>query len=157
MKLSQIISEKATITQGRDQEEMAYLQRAADLLSDHLNLNSHDITISLDPPMDLDKTQTGVTIGIGKRPNKIFIMIDSGISTGEKVKTLAHEMIHALQLATGRLAILELKNGKITAEWEGETLKNIRYSRSNPWEIEAHTKDKELQRLVIDQLGNFTR
>lgn len=157
MKLSQIISEKATITQGRDQGEMAYLQRAADLLSDHLNLNSHDITISLDPPMDLDKTQTGVTIGIGKRPNKIFIMIDSGISTGEKVKTLAHEMIHALQLATGRLAILELKNGKITAEWEGETLKNIRYSRSNPWEIEAHTKDKELQRLVIDQLGNFTR
>lgn len=157
MKIFDIIPEKAQITQGKDKAEVEYLQRAADFLSDYLNLDDHNILISLDPPMDLDNTQTGVTIAMGKNPNKIFIMIDKGISTGEKVRTLAHEMIHALQIASGRLVILELKDGKIRGQWEGETFNDLKYSRSNPWEVEAHTKDKELQRMVIDELGNFTR
>ena len=156
MKVSQIISERAQVTQGKDKAEMAYLQRAADLLHDELGLDAHDVTISFDPPMDLDKTQYGVTIGIGRKPKKIFIMVDKGLSTGEKVRILAHEMVHAQQIASGRLAILGLDDGKIRGEWEGEEFNPRRYSKSNPWEVEAYTKEKTLQRMVIDRLGNFT-
>lgn len=155
MKLSQMIIEKAKVTQGDNPKEMEYLQRAADLLADTLSVEGNEITISFDPPMDLDKSQHGVTIGLGRNPKKIFIMIDRGLSTGEKVRTLAHEMVHVNQLASGRLVILELKDGNISGEWEGEPFKLARYSSSNPWEIEAYTKEKELRQLVVDEIGNF--
>jgi len=155
MKVKDIILERATITQGKDKAEMAYLTKVAEFLSNHLGIDNTELTISLDPPVDLDKSQYGVTVGIGHKPKKIFIMLDSGLSTGEKIRTLAHEMVHAHQIARGDLAILSLEDGKIKGEWEGEEFNFIRYSRSNPWEVEAYTKEKTLHKLVINKIGNY--
>ena len=155
MKLRDILTEKVSITQGASGKELDYLQDAADLLAKQLGLSDQNIVVSFDPPMDLDKTQTGVTIGIGKHPNKIFVMVDKGLSMGEKLFTLCHEMVHVQQLASGRLAFTEIKDGKVSGEWEGEKFDNIKYSRSNPWEVEAHTKDKQLREFVLKKLGNF--
>jgi len=155
MKFIQSLLEQAKVKNSDSTEELQYLQKAADILSQELQLDNHEVLITFDPPYDLDKSQYGVTVGIGKIPKKIFIMVDKNISTGEKVRTLAHEMVHAQQLAQGRLVINGLTDGKITGEWEGKEFGNIRYTKSNPWEIEAHTREKELQRFVIDTLGNF--
>lgn len=155
MRLSHILKEKARVQKAESPEELEYLQKAANLLADNLNIADREIIITFDPPYDLDKNQYGATVGVGKKPNKIFILIDKGISTGEKVRTLAHEMVHAQQISSGRLVISELKNKKINGEWEGEPFTNTQYSKSNPWEIEAHTKEKELQRYIIKKLGNF--
>lgn len=156
MKVKHIITERATVQGVKDNEELEYLKKAADLLVDTLDLEDHNIIVSFDPPYDLDKEQHGVTIGIGESPNKIFILIDKGLSTGEKIRVLAHELIHAKQIAKGELVILGLENGKIKGRWQGEEFKNVKYSKRNPWEVEAHRKEKELQRFIIDQLGNFT-
>ena len=137
-------------------EELQYLQKAADILAQKLDIDNQEIIITFDPPYDLDKSQDGATVGMGKHPKKIFILIDKNLSTGEKVKNLAHEMVHAQQLADGRLVINSLDGGKISGEWEGQSYDDLKYSRSNPWEIEAHTREKELHRFVISELGNFT-
>ncbi len=156
MKLKHIITERATVTQGATGKELDYLQDAADLLTKHLGLGDQSITISFDPPVDLDNSQTGVTVGIGRPPNKIFVMVDKNLSVGEKLLTLAHEMVHVKQLASGRLVFDKLENGKVSGEWEGEKFDEVKYSRNNPWEIEAHTKDKELRSFILKELGNFT-
>lgn len=154
MKLSSI-TERARVQNAKQSEELQYLQRAADLLAQELDLEDKEISITFDPPYDLDKTQYGATIGLGRSPKKIFIFVDKGIPTGEKLRALAHEMIHAQQLASGKLAILDFSNGKISGEWEGEPFDHTRYSKSNPWEVEAYKREKELQRFIIDKLGNF--
>ena len=155
MKLRDIITERVSITQGAQGKELDYLQDAADLLAKQLGVSDKNIVVSFDPPYDLDSTQTGVTIGLGKNPNKIFVMVDKGLSMGEKVLTLCHEMVHVQQLASGRLVFAELKDGKVSGEWEGDKFDNIKYSRRNPWEVEAHTKDKQLRDFVLKKLGNF--
>ena len=156
MKLSHILHEKANVAQGVDEAELAYLQKAADLLSRELKVDNHNITISFDPPMDLDNSQYGVTIGLGHKPQKIFIMVDKGLSTGDKLLNLCHEMVHAQQLAHGHLTIEVLKDGQISGEWNGKKFSSLKYSKANPWEVEAHTKDKQLRKWVVEQLGNFT-
>lgn len=155
MKLSTILQERAKVQNVNDSDELQYLQRAADLLASNLDIDDKEIVITFDPPYDLDKTQYGATIGLGEKPQKIFILIDKGISTGEKVRALAHEMVHAHQIASGKLVIEKLKNGKITGSWDGEEFDFTRYSKSNPWEVEAYTQEKILQRKVIEELGNF--
>lgn len=155
MKLKHIITERATVTQGATGKELDYLQDAADLLVRHLGLGDQSVTISFDPPMDLDGSQSGVTIGLGRPPNKIFVMVDKNQSVGEKLLTLSHEMVHVKQLASGRLVFDKLENGKVSGEWEGEKFDEAKYSRNNPWEVEAHTKDKELRDYILKELGNF--
>jgi hypothetical protein len=155
MKLIPTLLEKTTVKAASSPEELEYLQRAADFLANRLDIDGFEILVTFDPPYDLDKSQDGATIGLGKPPKKIFVLVDKNLSTGEKVRTLAHEMIHAQQLAQGRLVITSLENGKISGEWEGQEYDHIKYSRANPWEVEAHTHDKELQRLVVSELGNF--
>lgn len=156
MKLKRIITERAKVTQGANGKELDYLQDAADLLMKTLGIQDQTVVISFDPPMDLDSSQSGVTIGMGRPPKQIFIMVDKNTSMGEKVLTLAHEMVHVSQLASGRLVFDKLENGKVSGEWEGDSFDQAKYSRSNPWEVEAHTKDKTLRDLVLKQLGNFS-
>lgn len=155
MKLSHIISEKARVQNASKSEALQYLENAANILADFLDISDKEIIITFDPPYELDPSQEGATLGLGRKPNKIFIFVDKGLSVGENLRTLAHEMVHAQQLASGRLSILDFKNGKISGEWEGEPFDDLRYSERNPWELEARTKEKELQRMVIDEIGNF--
>jgi hypothetical protein len=159
MKVYQILNEKAKITQGQDKNEMQYLQQVADLLTDELGVSHNNITISLNPPasLDLDKSQNGLTIGMGRKPSEIFIIVDRGLTTAEKVRVLAHEMVHVHQISRGDLALLELVDGKVTGEWQGEPFDFVRYSKSNPWEVEAYTREKELHRFVISKLGNYNQ
>jgi len=154
MKISTIL-ERSRVQNATESEELQYLQKAADLLSNELDLNDREVTITFDPPYDLDASQYGATIGLGRSPKKIFIFVDKDISTGEKLRALAHEMVHAQQLASGKLAILNFEKGQISGEWDGEPFEFLRYSKSNPWEVEAYTKEKSLQKFVINKLGNF--
>jgi hypothetical protein len=157
MKLSHIISEKARVQNASDSEEFQYLQDAANIIAEVLDISDIDIQITFDPPYDLDPSQEGATLGLGRNPKKIFIFVDKGLSTGDNLRILAHEMVHAQQLATGKLSILDFKNGKISGEWKGKKFDDLRYSDRNPWELEARTKERQLQRMVIDQIGNFVK
>lgn len=60
---------------------------------------------------------------------------------------LAHEMVHALQLASGRLIQggFVMVDHRLAAQniWEGEELIGVPYDEQ-PWEIEAYKLEKEV-------------
>ena len=153
--LNPSITDQVVITQGATGKELLYLQQAAILLADKLNVFNQSVTISFNPPVCLDDSQHGVTIGLGEKLNKIFVMITNNLTIGEKLLTLAHEMVHVSQLFSRKLVFNKLEGGQICGEWDGEMFDNIKYSRRNPWEIEAHTDDKNLKDYVLNELGNF--
>ena len=160
MKLYQILGERATVYRVNNDTEADYLQKATDLLADELGINDREITVNFDPPQELlkklgDKKFQGATIGLNNSPNKIFILINKHLSTGEKVATLSHEMVHAKQMADGRLSMILSKDGSVHMEWEGESFEFKGYSNSAPWEIEATTQEKSLRQFVIDSIGNY--
>ena len=160
MKLYQILGERATVHRVNDDKEANYLQQATDLLADELGIADREITVNFDPPQELlkklgDKKFQGATIGLNHSPNKIFVLINKHLSTGEKVATLSHEMVHARQMADGRLTMLLAKDGSVRIEWEGEYFEFKGYSNSAPWEIEATTQEKPLRQFVIDNIGNY--
>jgi len=160
MKLYQIIDERATIHHVNDLKEFNYLQRVTDLLGNELNINDREITVNFNPPQDLlkklgDRKFQGATIGLNRSPDKFFILINKHLSTGEKVATLSHEMVHAKQMADGRLVMLLSKDGSVHMEWEGKSFEFKGYSNSAPWEIEATTQEKSLRQFVIDKIGNY--
>lgn len=64
---------------------------------------------------------------------------------------IAHEMIHAVQILTGRLVHtgLFLDDGVISYKWifDGEEYQNLKYN-DQPWEDEAYEYEKEIYEAV---------
>ena len=157
MKLYQILDERATVHRVNNESEADYLQNVTDLLADKLGISDREITVNFNPPQELlkklgDRKFQGATIGLNNSPDKIFVLINQHLSTGEKVATLSHEMVHAKQMADGRLAMMLSKDGSVHMEWEGESFEFKGYSNSAPWEIEATTQEKSLRQFVIDNI-----
>jgi hypothetical protein len=65
------------------------------------------------------------------KPSSFMIEVDRSLNKEEKLKTLAHEMVHIKQYSLGYL------NESMT-RWRGEKIlnNNIKYE-DRPWEIEA--------------------
>lgn len=155
MHLYDIIKESSV--QGlSDQRQVEYFTKALELLKKKLGVNK-ELAVTFKPPYDLDPSQHGACVALGENPSKIFIFIDGnkGLSNTEMLQTLCHEMVHAHQFARGDLKILELKGSKFRGMWEGKEIV-AKYSRSNPWEVEAHSKDRPLTLEIIQELGNLT-
>lgn len=155
MHLYDIIKESAV--QGlSDQRQVDYFTKATKLLKSKLGI-SKELVVTFKPPYDLDPSQHGACVALGENPAKIFILIDGnkGLSNNEMLLALCHEMIHAHQFARGDLKILELKGNKFKGVWQGEEI-IAKYSRSNPWEVEAHKDERPLMMEIIDELGNLT-
>lgn len=64
---------------------------------------------------------------------------------------IAHEMVHAVQILTGRLIHtgLTLHEGVMSYKWlfDGEEYQNLKYS-DQPWENEAYDNEKEIYQAV---------
>lgn len=141
---------------GLKPNEQQYFTKAVEFLRAELSIPaSVKIDIAFNPKMHLDAGQSGLTIPNPSSKNHIFIFIAPGLSNGERVMTVAHEFIHVEHLVTGRMTI-ELKDGKYAVTWEDEPVEELKYSRSNPWEVDAHSRDNQLGRKLISKIGNLT-
>lgn len=67
---------------------------------------------------------------------EVFITINDNLPLEEKKLALAHEMVHALQLASGRLDCEKLT-------FDGRCYRGINY-KEQPHEIEAYALEKEI-------------
>ena len=71
-------------------------------------------------------------------------------------RNIAHEMIHAEQIISGRLQdlglqILDAGDSQVLAKvaiWQGETHTNTMYD-DQPWEIEAYAREEEVMREAL--------
>jgi hypothetical protein len=127
-----------------------YIQRVAE----YLRLDDYDTFIELNIQKKCDSDAGGYAHG---DDNDVSIEI-ARTCMGEKYSrkeimiNIAHEMIHAQQLASGRLYNKGFVFKKINSkekclayayEWEGETYIDTPYDEQ-PWEIEAYTMEKEV-------------
>lgn len=72
------------------------------------------------------------------RPKQYSMRVDSTGDLRRILETVAHEMVHVSQFATGRW--VELYKTKQT-RWEGKVLKKLPQYWDRPWEIEAHGRE----------------
>lgn len=81
------------------------------------------------------------------RPRDFRILLDRSIDKVDIVETIAHEMVHVWQFATGKL--VDLADGR--SKYDGH-----KYDRDDmpygelPWEVEAYGMEEGLIRLWID-------
>lgn len=77
------------------------------------------------------------------------IVVQRDHSIDQQLETIAHESVHVIQRATGRLQFRAWKtDSKVHARWDGADLgprEGIAY-RSRPWEIEAFAAEAPLVR-----------
>ena len=78
------------------------------------------------------------------RPREFIIIVDAGLDILETVETLAHEMVHVKQGATGEMTRLEHVDPHMV-RWQGERtlFKDVHYY-DFPWEIEAYGRQQGL-------------
>jgi hypothetical protein len=95
-----------------------------------------DIRIVVDEDLYRDDNMLGCCYwrDRGRRPWKFDLAVDRNLSRRSMLGTLAHEMAHIKQYATGQLRD-DLRGNK--TRWEGKHLESLPYYEQ-PWEIEAH-------------------
>lgn len=137
-----------------DKKLIAYIERVAE----HLGLFDMDAFIDVNFEKecaqgaggycDGDEEDIAIEIArndrLGRVPRKNLMI------------NIAHEMIHAQQIASGRL----INNGLIMRDvgnerelayahtWEGERVVNIPYD-DQPWEIEAYAREEEVYEACL--------
>mgnify|MGYP001207091043 FL=1 len=84
------------------------------------------------------------------RPKEFTIRVDKSYSLRRMLESIAHEMVHVAQFATGRW--VELENTKIT-RFEGKEYKKLPNYWNRPWEIEAHGREVGLFLQWVEKEG----
>ena len=84
------------------------------------------------------------------RPKQYAMRIDNSVKMRRILETVAHEMVHVSQFATGRW--VEMYKTKKT-KWEGKILKKVPQYWDRPWEIEAHGREIGLFLQWVDTMG----
>lgn len=82
------------------------------------------------------------------RPKWFTMQVDSSVNRRRMLETVAHEMVHVQQFATGRL--VERSND---TRWEGKVLKKQPDYWDRPWEIEAHGRELGLFLTWVQDRG----
>jgi hypothetical protein len=76
----------------------------------------------------------------------IYIFLDSRLTIGRLMLTLAHEMVHAYQIAKGLLFYHEL-DGIEFILWRGKLMIDVDYY-DRPWEKQAYARQVELVKAL---------
>lgn len=102
---------------------------------------------------DMDDGDVAIEIATHVQGEKLPIV--------DVLQNIAHEMIHAEQMASGRMKDFGIQLASAgdcqtmvhAVEWEGEVLTNVKYD-DQPWEIEAYSYE-ELLREEASQVLPF--
>lgn len=110
------------------------------------------LTVNVSVKKGEDRGATYTTCYINKTP----VEFDIELNPSEEIsilQTLAHEMVHVKQFATGELRLLTRKG--MAARWNNEPWKNSKdemdYYYDSPWEIEAFGRESGLFIRFISQ------
>lgn len=117
--------------------------------SNLMSRTRNPIYINIQPSKTLAEKQGVYGDCMDEGDREFTIRIDTSISLDDMVSTIIHEMIHVQQYLTKRLrqpyfgkAVFE----RVDYDWD------MPYD-DRPWEIEAHTKEKQLKEAFDSQRG----
>jgi hypothetical protein len=125
----------------RNSGKRAFLEAATALFIKELKLEKfkHKLLISTKKNLIAEEGARGMA---SKLPdNTLVVILDSRLDIEKMVETLAHEMVHIKQLASGKLQWKYIR-GKETPFWLGKKVVASYYNR--PWEIQAWSQQMVL-------------
>ena len=104
--------------------------------------------INIRPIPKLTETQGVNGDCMDEEDREFTIRIDVSLPLNEMISTILHEMVHVQQFLSGKLK--QPRPGKavykrVDYDWEMDY-------NDRPWEIEAHTKEKQLAEAFNDRL-----
>lgn len=104
--------------------------------------------INIRPIPKLTETQGVNGDCMDEEDREFTIRIDVSLPLNEMISTILHEMVHVQQFLSGKLK--QPQPGKavykrVDYDWEMDY-------NDRPWEIEAHTKEKQLAEAFNDRL-----
>ena len=125
-----------------------------------LDLDKYDSDIRLDLMKKCDGDAGGYCYGDAEDIDiEIATHVQGEALDIETIKTnIAHEMIHAQQIASGRLndhgiQIVDECLVKV-AEWDGEYHTNTKYD-DQPWEIDAYAREAQVAQEAKEMLAQW--
>jgi hypothetical protein len=121
------------------------------LMSDKL-ADSIEVDIEITPKLFKEDGNIGDVIWEDKnhRPKQYCMRVDNSVKLRRVLETVAHEMTHISQFASGRW--IEMYKSKQT-KWEGKLLKKVPDYWDRPWEIEAHGREVGLFIQWVETMG----
>lgn len=114
------------------------LELATKFLRKELKLekSKYALTVYNAPGLRKREGFNGICSKMGER--EITIIVDGGLGESELIQCIAHEMVHAKQIAKGQLQ-LDTKNRQL---WLGQRVNKEYHER--PWEQEAFARERIL-------------
>lgn len=141
-------AENVDIAESPSYEMSTYVHKVAQLLGvstlpGHVELEFVEDLGKFAGLVDGDEDQVDISIA------KVF---DGERVDEEQMKiNIAHEMIHAVQILSGRLIHtgLSLQDGVMSYKWifDGEEYQNLKYT-DQPWENEAYDNEEEVYKAI---------
>ena len=86
----------------------------------------------------LSKTESMSGLATELPDKNLVVFLDSGLSWEKMLTTLAHEMVHVKQMATGKLKYKTIK-GNTYAYWNGKRV--VKDYTERPWEHQAWSQE----------------
>jgi hypothetical protein len=101
-----------------------------------LEKSKYTLTIYNSPGLRKREGFNGICSKMGER--ELTIIVDGGLDENELIQCLAHEMVHAKQIAKGQLQL----DNKQRQTWLGQRVSKEYHER--PWEQEAFSRERIL-------------
>jgi hypothetical protein len=132
--------------EARSKRAKEFLEHMVPEMIDQLGLSRYNkaLLIRVEKTVDSEDSE-GVTVplpGIGA----IVVAIKSTRDLAKMGSTIAHEMVHVKQIASGKL-----KAGSRSIMWNGRKYRPSTPYLSRPWEVEAFQKQELIFRRAIEK------
>jgi hypothetical protein len=129
-----------------------FLEAATLFFAQELKLKNSSYELVVMTQRGLVKSQNINGMATKLHDKLLGIVIDSNLNIEKSISTLAHEMVHVKQMATGKLQHKTIR-GKEVAFWNGKKVKADYLNR--PWEQQAWSQEvllsNKLWNLVFPQ------
>ena len=122
----------------RSCQKRAFLEAASAFFEQELKLKKSKakLLICCRPNLVKEHNLSGMATEVVDK--LIVVYLDSKLPLEKTISTLAHEMVHVKQIATGKLKHKKYR-GKIVPFWNGKRV--IKKYTDRPWEIQAWSKE----------------
>jgi len=129
-----------------------FLEAATLFFAQELKLKNSSYELVVMTQKGLVKSQNINGLATKLHDKLLGVVIDSNLNIEKSISTLAHEMVHVKQMATGKLQHKTIR-GKEVAFWNGKKVKADYLDR--PWEQQAWSQEvllsNKLWNLVFPQ------
>ena len=132
--------------EARSKRAKEFLEHMIPEMIDQLGLQRYNkaLLVKVEKTVD-DEGSEGITVPL-PGINAIIVAIKSTRDLAKMGSTIAHEMVHVKQIASGKLKTV---NSKIM--WNGKRFKASTPYLNRPWEVEAFQKQELIFRRAIEK------